>query len=299
MKELRLGILGMSEGNGHPYSWSAIFNGYDPEAMKTCPFPVIPDYLSKQRFPEDAIDGARVTHVWTQQRSISEHIAAASLIGTIVDNYEDMIGEVDAVLLARDDAENHYRMSVPFLDAGLPIYIDKPLATRTSEAERIYSRQRYEGQLFTCSALAFASEFSFSPSSMAELGSLKRVDAFIMKDWKKYGVHIIEPVLKIVGEQGSILSVKASEKDDVRNVAVTWESGLITSFTTMGKQESPIKIVFEGEDGSRELVLQDVFYAFRNALRTFVDSVRSHTPGVRKEFVMQVVNIIEQGSCDV
>ena len=24
---LKLGIIGLSEGNGHPYSWSAIFNG--------------------------------------------------------------------------------------------------------------------------------------------------------------------------------------------------------------------------------------------------------------------------------
>ena len=28
---IRLGIIGMTEGNGHPYSWSAIFNGYNPE----------------------------------------------------------------------------------------------------------------------------------------------------------------------------------------------------------------------------------------------------------------------------
>ena len=32
-RELKIGILGMTEGNGHPYSWSAMFNGYDPEEM--------------------------------------------------------------------------------------------------------------------------------------------------------------------------------------------------------------------------------------------------------------------------
>ena len=26
----RWAMLGMVDGNGHPYSWSAIFNGYDP-----------------------------------------------------------------------------------------------------------------------------------------------------------------------------------------------------------------------------------------------------------------------------
>lgn len=37
-KELRLAMLGMIEGNGHPYSWSAIVNGYDPAEMEMCPY---------------------------------------------------------------------------------------------------------------------------------------------------------------------------------------------------------------------------------------------------------------------
>lgn len=39
-EEIRIAMLGMSEGNGHPYSWSAMFNGYDREKMTAgCPFP--------------------------------------------------------------------------------------------------------------------------------------------------------------------------------------------------------------------------------------------------------------------
>ena len=29
MKTIRLGLIGISKDNGHPYSWSAIINGYD------------------------------------------------------------------------------------------------------------------------------------------------------------------------------------------------------------------------------------------------------------------------------
>src|SRR5690554_2257137 len=45
---IRLGVIGLSDGNGHPYSWSAIVNGYDPVAMQACEFPVIPEYLGHQ-----------------------------------------------------------------------------------------------------------------------------------------------------------------------------------------------------------------------------------------------------------
>ena len=30
---IRLAMLGCTPGNGHPYSWSAMFNGYNREAM--------------------------------------------------------------------------------------------------------------------------------------------------------------------------------------------------------------------------------------------------------------------------
>src|SRR3989338_6408195 len=88
---LKLGILGFSEGNGHPYSWAAIFNGYNSQAMQKCPFPVICDYLSKQQFPQDAIHTASVSHIWTQDKKISKNISEASCIEHIVDNYDSMI----------------------------------------------------------------------------------------------------------------------------------------------------------------------------------------------------------------
>ena len=50
---LRLAMLGMVPGNGHPYSWSAIFNGYDPQEMANCPYPAIPQYLGKE--PKESV----------------------------------------------------------------------------------------------------------------------------------------------------------------------------------------------------------------------------------------------------
>ena len=129
---LKIGVIGLSEGNGHPYSWSAIINGdYNEKEMNNCAYAGIPLYLKANRSTL-GIEGAKVSHVWTQDRNISEHIAKASLIDNVVDNTEDMIGQVDAVLLARDDPENHKAMAQPFLDADVPLFIDKPLAITTT-----------------------------------------------------------------------------------------------------------------------------------------------------------------------
>ena len=52
---IRIGIIGLSPGNGHPYSWAAICNGYNTEAMSNCPFPIIPEYLAKETWPDAQI----------------------------------------------------------------------------------------------------------------------------------------------------------------------------------------------------------------------------------------------------
>ena len=42
---INTGIIGLSEGNGHPFSFSAIINGYDKIELKKSGWKVIYDYL--------------------------------------------------------------------------------------------------------------------------------------------------------------------------------------------------------------------------------------------------------------
>jgi len=294
-KALRLGILGMSEGNGHPYSWSAIFNGYDPETMAGCPFPVIPEYLSRQTFPSDAITDAKVTHIWTQERRVSEHIARATRIENIVNDYRDMIGNVDAILLARDDAENHIEMSQPFLEAGLPIFIDKPIALNRNDLAIILGRERYPGQVFSCSALRYAKEMQVSQSDRKQLGAIHHAYATAPKMWKTYAVHIIEPVLLAVGEQGSLARVDVTKNEDRIFLHIAWQSGVSAAFATLGKTSCPLGMTLYGEKSSKEYVFQDTFAAFRASLATFVDSVRLRRCLIPHRDYEAIVEIIEQG----
>ena len=295
-RKVRLGIIGLSKGNGHPYSWSAICNGYDPEAMASCPFPVIPEYLSKHRFPEEFIQEARVTHIWTQDRSVSQEIAKASKIEKIVDNYTDLIGKVDGILLARDDSETHYELSAPFIQAGLPIYIDKPIATTVEEAERIYSLERYENQIFTCSALRFAKEFCVSREELRQLGEIESVEAAIRGKWETYGVHIIEPVLNLIDHTGQIVAVDVIAGKDSRVVTVTWESGLCTKFQTDLDFNGRPSVFINGKREALKLVYNDTFNAFKAALQEFVDIIRGKKDSVPKPFVLKVVEIVEAGA---
>ncbi len=292
-KKLRIGIVGMSEGNGHPYSWSAIFNGYDWEAMKDCPFPAIPDYLSKRKFPEDSLqEWGEVTHVWSQDIEKSRHIAAASKIKHVVEDLLDMIGEVDAVLLARDDAEKHQEMAKPFIEAGLPIFIDKPLALTLKDAEEIYSWEKYKSQVFTCSSMRYADELMLTGEERSTLGKILYVEASVMKGWDTYGIHLLEPFVFQLENRGELQKALSIKTGPVQQTLVKWEHASAYLKVT-GDILTPYSISFFGEKESVTKEFMDSFSCFKNALFEFVQQIKTKSNRIDTDETLELIKILE------
>jgi hypothetical protein len=294
---LRLGLIGFSDGNAHPYSWSAICNGYSVSDMENCGFPVIPQYLGSETWPAAKIPNVKVTHLWTQKKALSRHIAKACYIPHVVDDPLEMIGQIDGLLLARDDAENHLKFVQPFLDSGVPVYIDKPIATSIQSLNVLYDMQKYEGQIFTCSALRYASELNVSIEDRQKLGPIDSIEAITPKSWEKYAVHIIEPVLNILNTNDPILESHSKIiEDDGVNLAVKYQSGVNVSFTAAGPLASgPISIRLNGNLGSKEYIFQSAFSAFKSAINDFLLGIESRTCRSPRAFNERVVSLIELG----
>ena len=292
---LKLGIIGLSEGNGHPYSWSAICNGYDPAAMEHCGYPVISRYLEQHRWPDDQLQGARVTHIWTQDYVHSKHIAKACRIAHCVDESTQLIGKVDAVLLARDDAENHLQMAAPFLRAGLPVYIDKPVCLDQAELKQLYALQQFDGQIFSCSALRYAKEFLLSKSDLVEIGQLIKIEAMVPKDWDRYAVHVIEPMLLVAGDQGKLIAHQRWQHQQICSNNYAWESGFQATITTLADAVAPVSLRVIGSKGWKDLFFVDAFSAFKAALQDFVDGVSARDTRTDPNFIFRVVEMIELG----
>lgn len=263
--------------------------------MRYCPYPIIPAYLGTHAFPEDGIRDARVTHIWTQDSAASRDIAASSNIETVVEKLEDMVDHIDGLLLARDDYDNHESRCMPFLAAGLPVYVDKPLATTIGVAERIYRHQLYDGQVFSCSALSFAPEFTLSEDQRLALGQLRTARVELAGTWERYSIHGIEPLLVSAGDQGEVVHFFREKKHGKTSLSVLWESGFeATVTTTEGADISP-QILFFGSHGHVKLVFHDRFNAFKNALTAFVRICRNPERNATRDLTMRAIQIIENG----
>jgi len=274
---LKLGILGMSEGNGHPYSWSAIINGdYDEQAMGNCGYEGIPLYLKANR-DTLGIEGARVTHVWSQERKISEQIATASLIDNVVDEAEDMIGGVDAVILARDDPENHVAMAKPFLESNVPLFIDKPLSSSIKDLDYFVQQNKAGKFLMSCSSMRYAAESRAVKPVLADLGEIELATVVCKKDWIKYGVHVLEGLFALLDDPKAT-KVKHLSRADKDIVYVEFETGLLVTFHVFRDIAWSCEISLFGRNGSRRIVYENWYAMFRDNLIEFIRSVQLGKP---------------------
>jgi len=294
MKTIRLGLIGVSKDNGHPYSWSAIINGYDKKKIKNCGYPIISNYLNKKKYPKDFIKKTKISHIWTQDVKISKKIASTTFIPNIVAKKENLIGKVDGILIARDDYENHYKNSKPFLKAGLPVYIDKPISISLRNFEKIYKNEIYKGQIFTCSAIRYSKSLNLNDKIKKKIGVIKKIIAISPKNWDKYGIHIIESVIKILSKKDVPLKFEKS-KIVKNNLVVTWSSKVQTVFMMKKNIKTKIKIIVEGTKGKKTLYFDDTFESFKSALKDFILGIEKKSIQSPKRYNHKIVKIIEQG----
>lgn len=221
---LKFGIIGLNEGNGHPYSYASVFNGYNEEALeKECPFEIIKQYLRQHHRNQEFIPDAKVSHIWTQDRELSESVARIAKIDNVVDNMEDMIGEVDAVLFTRDDIWNHWEMAKCFIDAGLPIYMDKVMAHDSETLEKFICATGPDYPIMTASSFRFSPEVEKVRNEL-DLSKVKTIHAISPCIWIRYAAHLLDPICGLLGYDIKSIQNLGDEKSS--SVYIEFESGL-------------------------------------------------------------------------
>jgi hypothetical protein len=276
-KALTVAMLGMVEGNGHPYSWSAIFNGYDPEAMAQCPYPAIPEYLNKQPKETLGIPGAKVTHIWTDDPADAPKVAQASLIPHVVNRPEDVIGQVQAVIVATDIGSEHVARCRPFVEAGVPVFVDKPLVDNAADL-RVFQGWIRDGRpILGSSCMIYAKEFLPYRESTHELGGLRHACITTAKSWERYGIHALSAIYPILGPGFiSARNTGAMERNIVHLKHTRGADVTVAAIADMYGGFGVLQIC--GTAGSAQAAFRDTYYAFRAQLIDFVRYLRTGMP---------------------
>jgi len=268
---IRIGIIGFSEGNGHPISFSAIFNGYSSDKVLKSGWGGIQEYLDKKEPSDFGISNAKITHIWCPDKKMSNTIADACNIDNIVDEYLDMIGEVDAVIIARDDYEVHFEIARIFLESGLYVFIDKPLTLDLSELT-FFEKFLKSNQLMSCSGLKHCIElddarYYYKNHDLIEFGN-----ATVVNNWEEYGIHMIDALYSLT--KASPVSVRSVCSNKICTYIIFMDDNSLFNISTIGNIRTIFHIQIIGSNSKFNVEIQDNFRAFKRTLVNFCEMIK-------------------------
>lgn len=186
------------------------------------------------------VDGAQVVIGWAPPSTFDQK-RAESFVKTfttqlglpMVDKPEEMIGKIDAVCIEGNDGSMHLERARPFLEAGIPTFIDKPFACSVKDArELIALAERKKTPLFSCSSLRYAPEVTALHANVAKFGKVVGCDAYSPGSQHprnpglfNYGIHGVETLYAVMGP--GCVSVTQVSQPGADVVTGRWKDGRI------------------------------------------------------------------------
>lgn len=277
---VKLGIIGFSPENGHPYSFSSILNGYNRDAYLKTEWLGILNYLEKREPEEIASLEARVTHIWTQSPELSKQIAQCSKIENLVTYYEDMIGYIDGVIIARDDYEVHKEIAQCFLEKNIPVLIDKPL-TLSKDELKWYKPFYDKGLVMSCSGLRYCKELDNVRENLESFGDIKLIRAAVVNGWEKYGIHMLDTTLGVWDE--NIISINCIKHNNYDSYFLYLNNNLTVQIDTLGSDIVTFSYEIFGTKKCEKFEIRDNFSSFKRLLEHFINQIKTKKPVISWE----------------
>jgi len=153
----------------------------------------------------------------------------------IVDSPEDMIGKVDGVLIESQGGKAHLDKARPFLEAGMPVYIDKPFVCDVADGLEIKRLAEENGvPVFSSSSLRYALEVQDALADTEGVGEVVGASAFSPASLHDanpglfhYGIHGVETLYAFMGPGCVELSTFFEEGGEVS--VGRWQDGRVGS----------------------------------------------------------------------
>jgi len=121
---IRIGIIGTE--NSHAMAFAKYFN------------------LPEEKTGKVPYENMRVTAVMGSEESAQKVVEAAG-VETICRSAEEMAQIVDAVMVVNQKGSAHYANAMPFVEKGLPVFVDKPFTSDVKQAEELYAKMKEHG----------------------------------------------------------------------------------------------------------------------------------------------------------
>jgi predicted dehydrogenase len=272
---IRFGLLGVN--TSHADAFSRIFNGTEAETPQ--------------------VEGGTVTMIWGNEQDRVEELAARHAIAARAASPTAMLGQVDAVLVVDDTGggASHAALAKPFLEAGLPVFVDKPMTTEYADAVELFEiAARTGAPLLSCSALRFAAELEPARAELDRIGKLSSVISVGPGDWYYYGVHAVELLGAVAGTGATSIHRHAFDQRDI--AVVSYPDGPTAVVQTLRDASYVFELTAYGENGHFAFEIRDHVAFYANTMREVVKMAETGISPLAPEQTLEVLAILHAGT---
>lgn len=159
----------------------------------------------------------------------------------IVESIRALLAEVDYVLLETNDGNPRLLQATEVIEAGKPVFIDKPVAASLEDVQKIYAlAEQKHVPVFSASSLRYMD--TIQAAINGKIGKILGADTYSPAtlephhpDLFWYGIHGVESLIALMGVGCKEVARTYTEGTDV--VVGTWSDGRIGTFrgTRTGK----------------------------------------------------------------
>ncbi|MEU3655482.1 Gfo/Idh/MocA family oxidoreductase [Streptomyces sp. NPDC032161] len=257
----------------------------------------IVDHLNVRRAGGDA----RVVALSGGRGPRNEALAATGGTTRIVDAPSDLLGLVDAVVVADRNGAHHRDHAIPFLAEGLPVFVDKPLACTVEDAQAmIDAALAHDAPLTSSSALRWIPDAEALAARSTRGGRPHLVVVSGPADPESehggiffYGIHPVDLALRLA--PGEISDVRTDTTDTT--VTASFTAGGTRVVVNLVKPTGTHQIPFHGMTFTQGTMAEqtlalDAHYCVPG-LEAFLGMVRTGRPPIAYADLLRPVQVLE------
>lgn len=162
-----------------------------------------------------------VLGVYSDDRAAAEKLCETFGV-PVMDSYGDAVGKVDGVIITARHGDNHYKYAKPYIESGVPMFIDKPVTIGEDEAIEFMRALKENGiRISGGSSLKHVDEVMLLREEREREANGKTLSGFVqapLSIYPEYGgfyfyaQHLVEMICEVFGRFPVAVTAKQNGK---------------------------------------------------------------------------------------
>lgn len=248
---------------------------------------------------EKRIKGCSVDYLWGETEEYAKDAATAGQIPNIVKHPREMMGKVDAVMCDHRHPKFHLKSVWPFVEAGIPAFVDKPFCYRAEEGKAFLAMAKKKGTPVTSfSVLPHYSAFQRFKKRVPALGDILSASSYGPADLKSpwggiffYGIHQVDILLHAFGYDVKEVLITKSGKNATGQLI--YASGFIATMALIKEGCPGFGIGAVGTKGALSVPIEGDKSPYLHGVQTFTTMFKTGKEPLTYEQMLRPVQVLE------